>query len=125
MNTIDLVPGCYTVPLGSDPLRWLAQQCVDTCVLNPMVILPTRRSVNRFQRLLYVLNPTLARGAQVIAYEDLSVDPMPMIAAQRILWEFANRSYITEELFQKRQPSLNQRQQIAVALNGVLSEMCI
>lgn len=123
MNTIDLVPGCYTVPLGSDPLRWLAQQCVDTCVLNPMVILPTRRSVNRFQRLLYVINPTLARDANVIAYEDLSVDPMPQIAAQRILWEFANRSYITEELFQKRQPSLNQRQQIAVALNSVLSEM--
>lgn len=123
MNKIDLTPGCYTLPLGSDPIRWLAKHCAESQTLNPMVILPTQRSVNRFQRLLYVLNSTLALGAKVIAYEELSEGAMPLLDSKLLLWELSNQRVVTAGLFQNKPPSLAQRKQLASALNSMLSEI--
>ena len=123
MNRIDLTPGCYSVPLGSDPLWWLAKHLTDTNVEKPMVILPTQRTVNRFQRMLYKLNPTLLTESRIIAYEDLSETSTPLITSQCILWELARRIPIKTDLFQGRIPSIDQQQQLATALNSVLTEL--
>lgn len=123
MNRIDIKPGCYTLPLGSDPLWWLAKHLTDTNVENPVVILPTQRTINRLQRMLYKLNPTLLTNTHSIAYEDLAEISTSLISAQCVLWELAGRIHTITDLFQGRSPSIDQRQQLATALNSTLTEL--
>ncbi len=123
MNPNDLTPGCYTLPLGSDPLSWLAKHLSDTNAENPMVVLPTQRTVNRLQRMLYKLNPTLLTDAHIIAYEGLAEIPTSLITSQCILWELARRIQVTTDLFQGKTPSIDQRHQLATALNSTLTEL--
>lgn len=123
MNRIDLRPGCYSLPLGSDPLWWLAKHLTDTHAVNPMVIVPTQRAVNRLQRMLYKLNPTLLKDAHIIAYGDLAEISTSLITSQCILWELARQIHVKTDLFQGRIPSIDQRQQLATALNSTLTEL--
>lgn len=123
MNLIDLTPGCYTLPLGSDPLWWLATHLTDTNVAKPMVILPTQRTVNRLQRMLYKLNPALLSESRIIAYEDLAKNSMSLIMSQCILWKVANRIHLKTNLFQGRLPSIQQRHQLTAAISSILTEL--
>ncbi|MDP3936010.1 MAG: PD-(D/E)XK nuclease family protein [Alphaproteobacteria bacterium] len=123
MNRIDLKPGCYSLPLGSDPLWWLSKHLADTNGGNSMVILPTQRTVNRLQRILYKLNPTLLTNVNIIAYEDLAEISTPLITSQCIVWELAQRIHVKTDLFQGRVPAIDQQQQLASAINSTLTEL--
>jgi ATP-dependent helicase/nuclease subunit B len=88
-----------------------------------MVILPTQRTVNRLQRMLYKLNPMLLSHAHIIAYEELTDISSSSISSQCILWNLAHQAQITTDLFQGRPPSADQRQQLVTALNTTLTEL--
>ncbi len=117
-----LTPGCYEVPLGGDLLWWLSKNIGQSRLNCSMVILPTRRTVDRLKRLLYKNCPERVSQIKVIAYDDLSCATTEQLATQQLLWNLSDDASFVQQIYQTDTPSFEQRQQFVSSLNSVLNE---
>jgi len=125
MNRINLQPGCYTLPLGSDLLWWLAEHLAATLSLeNITVILPTQRATDFLKYLLYKKNQKILNNIQITSYENIiPTSELETTSSFNTLWDMCSNPDLMMTTFQSLTPSIEQRQYWIQTTNNTFSEL--
>lgn len=124
MSKYSLIPGCYSLPLGSDLLWHLANHLSSTQTKGALILLPTDRVVHRLNRILYKLNPEILAHTTLKAYDELA-SPITSKAPTmpQILWSLIDDPQVLDDFFFSNTATTEQKQQLCSALNATLSEL--
>lgn len=124
MSKYSLIPGCYSLPLGSDLLWHLANHLSSTQTKGALILLPTDRAIHRLNRILYKLNPEILAHTTLKAYDELASSITSKASTMpQILWSLIDDPQVLDDFFFSNTPTTEQKQQLCSALNATLSEL--